>query len=131
MVWESIVFMFWCAMGTFQAIASWAAIRGLSFFNKPFLGYGFGVLNILAAFCWFFTTIEIGESGAKGQHYEQIVAVLLGVASAGLVTGLLASVIRFRLSDTSEDHDHGIEVFKKMTLFQLARSYFNKREGGI
>ena len=117
-------------MGTFQIIASWADIRGLSFFSKPAVGYTFGALNILAAFCWFFTTIEIGESGAKGQHYEQIVAVLVGVSSAGLLTGLLASIIRFRLSRTLEDGDQGIEVFKKVTLFQLARRYLSKREGG-
>ena len=129
MVWESLVFMSWCAIGTFQIVASWADIRGLSFFNKPVIGYVFGAANILAAFCWFFTTIEIGEGGAKGQHYEQIVSVLLGVALAGLLTGLLSSIIKFKLPAEPTEHEQGIDIFKRMTLFQLMQRYLNQRKG--
>ncbi len=130
MVWESVLFMFWCALGTFQMIAAWASLRGLSFFNQKIAGYIFGCANIVAAFCWFFTTIEIGENGAKGQHYEQIVSVVLGVASAALITAIISSIIRFKSFDKQISCEkQGLEVFKEMTLYRLIQCYFDRERG--
>ncbi len=129
MVWESSLFMAWCAFGTFQIVASWASLNGLSLFNYRIAGYVFGSINIAAAFCWFFSTIEIGENGAKGQHYEQIVSVIAGVGLAALVTGIVSSIIKCRSFDGPESNTNvfGLEVFKNHTLFQLINQYLNRR----
>ena len=133
MVWESVLFMFWSALGTFQIIASWGRFEGLSFFNHRVAGYIFGAANILAAFCWFFTAIEIGESGAKGQHYEQFAAVALGLSSAALLTGIASSLIKFRAFERDRkagETEHGIDAFHQATFFQIIRQCIerNKRK---
>ena len=128
MVWESVLFMAWCALGTFQIAASWARLDGLSFFPRPVLGYIFGAAGIIAAFIWFFSTISIGEEGAKGQHYEQLASVVIGVGSAALATGIVSSIIRcrsFRQREKSETGT-GIEVFKDHTFFQLIIQYLKR-----
>lgn len=133
MVWQSVIFMFWCAMGTFQIIASWAYLQGLSFFrNTPVAGYAFGALNIIAAFIWFFSSIDIGEHGAKGQHYEQFVSVVLGVGSAALLTGVISSLTGIGLHRQPDENPpaSGLESFRNQTLYGLIRDYLNSRSGG-
>jgi len=133
MVWQSIIFMFWCAMGTFQMIASWASLYGLSFFRKvPVIGYAFGAANIVAAFIWFFSSIDIGENGARGQHYEQFVSVVLGVGSAALVTGVISSLINIGLSRQPEENPpaSGLESFQTRTLLSLMSAYLKNKSGG-
>lgn len=120
-------------MGTFQIIASWASLYGLSFFRKaPVIGYAFGALNIVAAFIWFFSSIDIGEHGAKGQHYEQFVSVILGVGSAAILTGIISSLTSIGLARQTDDRPSasGLEFFQTQTLFSLMSAYLKNRSGG-
>ena len=131
MVCESVIFMFWSALGAFQIIASWGRFEGLSFFSHCIAGYIFGAANIIAAFWWFFTTIQIGEDGLKGQHYEQFVSVALGVSAAALLTGITSSIIKsriFKQEGEIGEIEYGIDVFRRATFFQIIRQHIGKNK---
>ena len=131
MVWESILFMFWASMGTFQIISAWARLDGLSFFPHRSAGYIFGTANIVGSFCWFFLTVELGEGGPKGQHDDQFVSFFTGIGSAILLTLILSSLLKFKSTDSSlnsNDENCGLDHFREKTLFQIARQCYQKNK---
>lgn len=121
MVWESILLVFLLVLGTFQVIASWADLKGISFFKHRIVGYIFGVALIIGAFAWFFIYVKVGEGGPKGQHDDQALSTVLGGGLGLLVTGFLPSIFKCReypKRTESVNSPGGIEVFKQMTLLQ-------------
>ena len=131
MIWESIVFMLLVCVGAFQIIGSWAQLKGLSFFDRKYVGYAFGVSMILAAFIWFFGTVEFSEGGPKGQHDDQFLSFTLGLFGALFFTLILTSIIRFGSKYAADDEvsgNDGIEFFREQTFFQvLSRDLFNTK----
>ena len=129
MVWESILLVFLLALGTFQIIASWADLKGISFFKHRIVGYVFGVALVVGAFAWFFLDVKVGEGGPKGQHDDQALSTVLGGGLALLATGFLPSILKYRefsKQTESVNSSEGIEVFKQMTLLQAIHLRINK-----
>jgi hypothetical protein len=122
--------MFLLALGTFQIAASWADLKGISFFSHRVLGYIFGTVAIIGGFVWFFTFVKVGEGGPKGQHDDQALSTLFGVGSALLLTWVLPSIMKFkslRQQQSNDDNPNGIEIFKKMTFLQAVLKRSNMK----
>ena len=133
MVWESILFMFCISLGTVQIAASWADLKGISFFKYDIAGYVFGALLVIGSFVWFFATVKFGEGGPKGQHDDQALSVVLGGGSALLVTFALPSLMRlgsFRQPNKDELIADGLEALKGNTLFELIRYKWIRHKRG-
>ena len=125
--------MFCISLGTVQIAASWADLKGMSFFRHEIAGYVFGVLLVVGSFVWFFATVDFGEGGPKGQHDDQALSVILGGGSALLLTLLLPSIMRlgsFRQSHANELHCDGLEALKEYTLFELIRHKRSRQKDG-
>ena len=132
MIWESIVFMLWMCVGTFQLIASRADLKGMSFFKERSWGYLFGVAMLIGSFWWFFATVELTEGGPKGQHDDQFLSFSLGISGALLGTWLLSSLIRrgsVREYENDVSADSGIEVFRGETFFGVLRRHLRRHNG--
>ncbi len=133
MVWESILFMFCISLGSVQIAASWADLKGMSFFRYEIAGYVFGALMVIGSFIWFFATVDFGEGGPKGQHDDQAVSVVLGGGSALLITLVLPSLMRlgsFCQPNEDELSVDGLEAFKENTLFQLIHYRWSRHKDG-
>jgi len=131
MVLDSILLMFWTSLGLFQIIASWAQLEGLSFFTHRTVGYVFGAGNVIAAFCWFFITVEIGSAGPGGQHDDQFISFTLGGGGALVFTWIVSSIVKsrsLRQSKCSSEIGDGIDAFRRMTFFQVVRHSLGRNE---
>jgi len=132
-VWESILLMFCISLGTVQIAASWADLKGISFFKNEIAGYVFGALLVIGSFVWFFATVKFGQGGPKGQHDDQALSVVLGGGSALLIKFVLPSLMRLRsFRQPSEDglSVDGLEALKENTLFELIRYKRSSHEKG-
>ncbi|MDY6835876.1 MAG: hypothetical protein SVY53_13865 [Chloroflexota bacterium] len=117
--------MFWSTFGTLQIIASWADLKGISFFWQPVSGYAFGILTTLLSFFWFFATDSHVAPNPTARTGEQLVFSALGLLLAAAITFIISSIVKFRMTDDlahySDEHYNGISAFRKMTFFQAIK----------
>ena len=116
--------MLWASVGAFQVIASWADLKGLSFFRHKAAGYAFGISTITAAFIWFFVTDKHISPHETAQLGDQFVFSVAGVVFAILLTAIVSSVVKLRTFQhrpNSIENGKGIETFRNKTVFQVIR----------
>ena len=107
-----------------QVIASWSELKGLSFFRYRLVGYVFGVLVIVAAFCWFFITDRHVAPHPMAKMGEQLAASIIGAGVAIVLTLVISSFIKFRTFEGGEgciEGEKGLDTLRKKTFFQAVR----------
>lgn len=118
---DYFMLVFISAVGVIQIAAVHAKLPGLWFFKHPGAQYVFGVLAIIGAFGWFFTTEERNVRPVV-EGTQQLGLFLAGILAAYLVTAILASFIQARVTTRPEhpvegkQRDIGMETLKTTTL---------------
>jgi len=146
LVGEYFLFIYIASLGVLQIAVSYANLRGLSFFTRPFWGYIFGSLAIAGGFSWFYIVgdhhPEVGYAISVGDLFrygfsnpmppgtglilgagESVFFFLVAVVCALLTTIIISSIVKFRIStrtpeDKNEEALEGLEALKGMTFFQ-------------
>ena len=114
--------------GILQIAAAQAGFKGLSLFRKPTVDRIFGLLAIIAGFCFFYGTEDRNVPSLEGSG--QFAYYLAGVAAATLLTVVVSSLINFGLRGRLERGDRGLEALKKTNYLRALFSSFWNREDG-
>ena len=119
---DYFLLIFIASIGVFQIAAIHGKLEGLWFFRRPLMQYIFGVLAIIGAFGWFF------RAGVRNEPHsvegsQQLGLFLSAIIAAYIITAILSSVIRFRLSSQrgtprkGKQYEQGVETLKTKTVF--------------
>lgn len=133
---DYFLLVFIAAIGVYQIVAIPVGLKGLWFFRQPKIQYAFGVLAIIGAFGWFYTSAERNiQHTIEGS--QQLALFLGAIISAYFITAILASIIQAAVctrGDTpikGKQHDLGMETLKTTTLFGgILSSLRKQREKG-
>jgi hypothetical protein len=99
-----------------------AKLDGLCFFRQPVVQYIFGILAVIGAFGWFFTSEERNiHTTIEGS--QQLGLFLGSIIASYVFTNILASIMQAKVSSggstprEDKQYDMGTETLKKTTLF--------------
>ncbi len=144
------LFIFLASLGVLQIAASYANLRGLSFFNRPTWGYILGLLMVAGGFCWFYTManphpdvayaitlvdiFRYGWSNPKPAgvglimgEAECLFFFLLAALCAFVTTTLISSIVKSRQTvGEMEEGASGLEALRGMTLYQALTRHRNR-----
>jgi len=125
------IFVFLASIGLYQIVTIPARLKGLWFFNQPWLQYIFGILTILGAYGWFFTSKGRNlQSTVEGA--QQLGLFLGAIVASYFVTAILSSIIQAGTNaqdDSPQEHkqqDLGMEALKTKTLFESIAARLKK-----
>jgi hypothetical protein len=122
---DYLIFIFLASVGTLQIAVAYAKIGGISFFNRPVIGYIVGSLIVIIAFFWFFSADKrIGHNIIAGS--QQLGLFLAGIVIAVLVTVTITSIVKRRKLSNGKTQEAGLQALKHMTYFQVISRYFRK-----
>jgi len=133
---DYFLLVFIAAIGVYQIVAIPARLKGLWFFGQPKVQYTFGILAIIGAFGWFYTSAERNiQHTIEGS--QQLGLFLGAIVSAYFITAILASIIQAAVCTGGDNpikgkqHDLGMETLKTTTLFGgILSSLRKQREKG-
>jgi hypothetical protein len=119
---DYFILVFMSSLGVYQITAIHAKLDGLCFFRHPVVQYIFGILAIIGAFGWFFTSTDRNiHTTVEGA--QQLGLFLGSIVASYVFTAILASVMQAKVSAKegspreSRQYKMGIETLKKTTLF--------------
>jgi hypothetical protein len=119
---DYFILVFISSLGVYQIAAIHAKLDGLCFFRHPVVQYIFGILAIIGALGWFFTSKDRNiHTTVEGS--QQLGLFLASIVASYLFTAILASIMQARVSSKGgspregKQYDMGIETLKKTTLF--------------
>ena len=119
---DYFILVFISSLGVYQIAAIHTKLDGLCFFRHPVVQYIFGILAIIGAFGWFFTSKDRNiHTTVEGS--QQLGLFLASIVASYLFTAILASIMQARVSSKGgspregKQYDMGIETLKKTTLF--------------
>ena len=118
---DYFLLVFIASIGVFQIASITAGLKGLWFFSHAEIQCIFGILAIVGAFGWFFTSSERNiQHQVEGT--QQLGLFLAAIILAYFVTALVASLIQARVSSRGanhrqgKQHEQGMETLKTTTL---------------
>jgi hypothetical protein len=129
---DCFLFILLGTTGSLQVIAARSGFNGLSFFGNRLARYVFGVVAIIAAYCWFFLTDRHATPHRTAEMGEQFAALMAGVFAGILITYLVSSLINLRMPQyrgRAAGKDEGIEALKNATFLQVVRNRLHQRSG--
>ena len=119
---DYFILVFISSLGVYQIAAIPAKLDGLCFFRNPVIQYIFGILAIIGAFGWFFTSKDRNvHTVVEGS--QQLGLFLASIVASYLFTAILASIMQAKVNSKggipreSKQWEMGIETLKKTTLF--------------
>jgi hypothetical protein len=119
---DYFILVFISSLGVYQIAAILAKLDGLCFFKNPVIQYIFGILAIIGAFGWFFTSKDRNvHTTVEGS--QQLGLFLASIIASYLFTAILASIMQAKVTSKegipreNKQWDKGIETLKKTTLF--------------
>jgi hypothetical protein len=119
---DYFILVFIASIGVYQIAAIHAKLDGLCFFRHQVIQYIFGILAIVGAFVWFFTSKD-RNIHTSVQGSQQLVIFLGSIVASYIFTAILASIMQAKVSSKGgspregKQYDMGIETLKKTTLF--------------
>lgn len=132
---DYFIFVFMASVGLYQIVTIPARLKGLWFFNQPWLQYIIGILTILGAYGWFFTSK--GRNVQSTVEGAQQLGLFLGaIVASYFVTAILSSIIQAFTNareDSPQEHkqqDFGLEALKTKTLFESIAARLRKERKG-
>ena len=118
---DYFILVFISSMGVYQIAAIHAKLDGLCFFNNRAFQYIFGLLAIISAFSWFFTSKDRNvHTTVEGS--QQLGLFLASIVASYIFTAILASIMQAKVTSKGDSpregkqYDMGIETLKKTTL---------------
>jgi type VI protein secretion system component VasK len=128
---DYFVLVFVASLGVYQIVAIHAKLDGICLFKQSWLQFVFGILALVGAFGWFFTTEERNvQHTVEGS--QQLGLFLGAIVAAWVVTGILASIIQAKVDTRVDDpveekqYELGIENLKTNTLIGSIMSSLRK-----
>jgi hypothetical protein len=119
---DYFILVFISSLGVYQIVAINAKLDGLCFFRQPVIQYIFGILAIIGAFGWFFTSEERSiHTTVEGA--QQLGLFLGSIVASWVFTNILASIMQAKVNSQrgtpreGKQYDMGTETLKKTTLF--------------
>jgi hypothetical protein len=119
---DYFILVFLSSLGVYQIASVHAKLDGLCFFRQPVVQYIFGILAIIGAFGWFFTSEERNiHTTVEGA--QQLGLFLGSIVASWVFTNILASIMQAKVNSQrstpreGKQYDMGIETLKKTTLF--------------
>jgi len=119
---DYFILVFISSLGVYQIVAINAKLDGLCFFRQPVVQYIFGILAVIGAFGWFFTSKERNiHTTIEGS--QQLGLFLGSIIASYVFTNILASIMQAKVSSggstprEDKQYDMGTETLKKTTLF--------------
>jgi len=119
---DYFILVFISSLGVYQIAAIPAKLDGLCFFRNRVVQYIFGILAIIGAFGWFFTSKDRNvHTVVEGS--QQLGLFLASIIASYVFTAILASIMQARVNSRggspreNRQYDMGIETYKKTTLF--------------
>jgi len=119
---DYFILVFISSLGVYQIAAIPARLDGLCFFRTPVIQYIFGILAIIGAFGWFFTSKDRNvHTVVEGS--QQLGLFLASIVASYLFTAIMASIMQSRVNSKGgipredKQYNMGIETLKKTTLF--------------
>ena len=119
---DYFILVFLSSLGVYQIVSVYAKLDGLCFFRQPVIQYIFGILAIIGAFGWFFTSEERNiHTTIEGS--QQLGLFLGSIVASWVFTNILASIMQAKVSSggstprEDKQYDMGTETLKKTTLF--------------
>ena len=119
---DYFILVFISSLGVYQIVAINAKLDGLCFFRQPVVQYIFGILAVIGAFGWFFTSEERNiHTTVEGS--QQLGLFLGSIIASYVFTNILASIMQAKVSSQGstpredKQYDMGTETLKKTTLF--------------
>jgi hypothetical protein len=118
---DYFILVFISSLGVYQIAAIPAKLDGLCFFRNRVVQYIFGILAIIGAFLWFFTSKDRNvHTVVEGS--QQLGLFLASIIASYICTAILASIMQVKVSSKGgspregKQYDMGIETLKKTTL---------------
>ena len=118
---DYFILVFLSSLGVYQIAAIHAKLDGLCFFRQPVVQYIFGILAIIGAFGWFFTSKERNiHTTIEGS--QQLGLFLGSIVASWVFTNILASIMQAKVSSKGgnpregKQYDMGMGTLKKTTL---------------
>jgi hypothetical protein len=118
---DYFILVFISSLGVCQIAAIHAKLDGLCFFRHPVVQYIFGILAIIGAFGWFFTS-EDRNVHTIVEGSQQLGLFLGSIVASYVFTAILSSLMQAKVdskggSPREEKQYHmGMETLKKTTL---------------
>lgn len=119
---DYFILVFISSMGVYQIAAIHAKLDGLCFFKNQVIQFIFGILAVIGAFGWFFTS-EDRNVHTSVEGSQQLGLFLASIIASYLFTAILASIMQVKVRSKegspreNKQYDMGIETLKKTTLF--------------
>ena len=132
---DYFILVFMAAMGVYQIAAIHAKLDGLCFFKQPVVQYIFGLLAIIGAFGWFFTSKERNYQHTT-EGAQQLGLFLGAIVISYFVTAILASIIQAKVNShidkasEARPQDTGIDIYRTNTFIGSIASRLKKEKKG-
>jgi hypothetical protein len=132
---DYFILVFISSLGVYQIAAIHAKLDGLCFFRNPVVQYIFGILAIIGAFVWFFTSTD-RNIHTSVQGSQQLGLFLASIVASYAFTVILSSIMKAKVDSQSaipredKQYDMGVETLKKMTVLGGIRSSLRKGRKG-
>jgi nicotinamide riboside transporter PnuC len=119
---DYFILVFISSLGVYQITAIHAKLDGLCFFKNRVLQFIFGLLAIIGAFVWFYTSQD-RNIHTKVEGSQQLGLFLASIVASYLFTAIMASIMQAKVTSKEgfpregKQYDMGMETLKKTTLF--------------
>lgn len=107
-------------VGVIQISASMGRLNGLLLFKSHLAARLLGLMMIVAAFVWFFSTGDRNINDYEGglDANTQALFFFLGVMSGGAITFVISSLVNFRKSGGPHEPGGGLNALKDSSYFR-------------
>jgi len=119
---DYFILVFITSTGVYQIAAIYARLDGLCFFRHRVIQYIFGIIAIVGAFVWFFTS-KNRNIHTSVQGTQQLGIFLGAIIASYILTVILSSMIQAKVGTQggipreNKQYDMGVETLKKTTIF--------------
>ena len=130
---EYFLLVFGALIGALQIAVAHSKLLGLSFFSRRLLGYLFGIPMVVGSFWWFFASSDRNILVLEFPNFHtgmMISCTALALLATFLLTLSVSSLVKANRLKVNGDIEHGLEVLKQMTYFQIIRYLFRKKRQG-
>ena len=112
---DYFILVFVASMGVLQIAASLGRLNGLLFFKSPPAARAFGIVLIVAAFIWFFSTGSRNVNDYNGglDAPTQALFFFLGALAGVGVTFLVSSMVNLRMNGQEPSPEAGLDALRE------------------
>ena len=114
---DYFILVFVATMGVIQISASTGRLTGLLIFKSPLIARTLGMILVVAAFIWFFSTgtRNVGDTNGGLDAPTQALFFFLGTMAGSGFAFLVSSLVNLRMNGEKQSPDSGLEALRETT----------------